>query len=346
MSKHTRTIAAIAASSLLAAFAANANKGADYKPHHKAEHQKKFTLTGGATYLEPSFNGLDYYTFVTPVIPDTDGAQNVRTENLEQTFNWGYFLGATYQISKHYDVQATWAQINTSNSDSDTVVGEKNAVIITSNNKNIGVDEGSVATIDGRQTLDYQVLDLTLGQTHNITEMLKTRLFAGVRYAKISADTDITYIQTDIDPNPYDNYDTSFSGVGPEVGVDLQYKIYDKLGVVASFAGAFLIGNQDSSADVYGARDQNSVDADSNTRMVPALNGKLGANWEIPYQLNGWGFGVEAGYQVAYYFQVVDEVQYQGRPLAIMADARTRQEEHNYADVGFMGPYLNFSAAF
>lgn len=334
MHKYTRTVAAIAASSLLAAFAANANKGADYKPHHKAEHHKKFTLTGGATYLEPSFNGLDYFESISPI---TDGGDAVRSENLEQTFNWGYFLGAAYQISHHYDVQATWAQINTSNNDADTVTGGTGVGMISSNREFFSVGAGDTATAEARETLDYQVFDATLGQYHNITEMLKTRLFAGVRYAKISDDTDITYIRSGVATNVFDNYDSSFSGVGPEVGIDLEYKVYDKLGVVGSLAAAFLVGNQDASSDVYSTNgEQNSVKTEDNTRLVPGLNAKLGANWEIPYHINGWGFGVEAGYQVAYYFNVVDQVQY----------TASTEVEHNYGNVGFMGPYLNFSAAF
>lgn len=337
MHKHYKTVAAIAASSLLAAFAAQANKGADYeKPHHKHEHHKKFTLTGGATYLEPSFNGLDFFDSVSPIV---GGGDAVQTENLEQKFNWGYFLGAAYQISHHYDVQLTWAQINTSNDDSDSMTGGTGKGIITSNREFFSLGATDTATADARETLDYQVLDATLGQYHNITEMLKTRLFAGVRYAKITDDTDITYIVTGRTINPFDNYDSSFSGVGPEAGLDLEYKIWDKLGVVGSLAAAFLVGNQDSSSDVFATNGfQNTVDSDDNIRMVPALNAKLGANWEIPYRLHNWGFGVEAGYQVAYYFNVVDQIQYQ--------PTTGSDVQHNYSNVGFMGPYLNFSAAF
>jgi hypothetical protein len=337
MLKHTRTVAAIAAASLLASAAAYANKGAEYKHHHEGHH-KKFTLTGGATYLEPSFNGLDNYDIIST---NAAGINSVSTENLEQSFNWGYFLGANYRISHHYDVQATWAQINTSNDDSDTITGATGGVtgIQTSNHEAISLAAGANVTPDTRETLDYQVFDATLGQYHDITDMLKTRLFAGIRYAKITTDVDNTYIQPGVSPALFDNYDSSFSGVGPEAGLDLEYKIYQHFGVVGSLAAAFLVGNQESSSTVYGTFNghENSVDSDDNTRLIPAVNAKLGANWEIPYNLHDWNFGVEAGYQVAYYFNVADQVQY---------SSSTQDVTHNYSNVGFMGPYLNFSAAF
>jgi hypothetical protein len=333
MQKYPRTVAAIAAAGLLAAFAAQANKGAEYKPHHHhKEHHKNFFITGGATYLEPSNNGLDYLTVTT-----LDPASSY-TEAVQPEFNWGYYLAAGYRISHHYDVQANWAQFNSSMSDSTTVAFPPSALFTTSNHASTNlIKPGESATADSKQTIDYSVFNANLGQYHNITEMLRSRIFAGIQYAKVDSDTHNTYNtppavrRQDVS---YDNYSSSFSGVGPEIGLDLEYKIWDKFGVVSHLGAAFLIGQQDADSyvSIPNATGQVAVDSDSVTRMVPALDARLGLNWNVPYEYQRCSFGIEAGYEIAYLFDVINQV---GVPSG-----------DNYSNYGNMGPYLNLTAMF
>jgi hypothetical protein len=332
MHKYPRTLAAIAAASLLATFAAQANKGADYKPHHHKEHHKNFFITGGATYLEPSNNGLDYLTVTTPT---TDSVSSY-TEALQPEFNWGYYLAAGYRISHHYDVQADWAQFNSSLSDSTTVSGAPDTVFTTSNGASSILAAGTTATADSKQTIDYSVFNATLGQYHDITEMLRTRLFAGIQYAKVDSDVHNTYTTPPAirrQSVSYDDYNSTFSGVGPEIGLDLEYKIWHKFGVVSHFAAAFLIGQQDTDSYVSTptTRGQAAINTESVTRMVPALDARLGLNWNVPYEYQKCSFGIEAGYEIAYLFDVIDQAGSTG---------------NNYSNYGNMGPYLNLTAMF
>jgi hypothetical protein len=141
--------------------------------------------------------------------------------------------------------------------------------------------------------------------------------------------------------NPFDHYSASYSGVGPQAGMDLEFQVYKNIGVVSSLAAACLVGPQSSNSDVYDdikPKGQATVSAHNNTRLIPAVNAKLGANWDIPYRLHEWGFGIEAGYQLVYYFNVVDQLQYSSQPGL--------EVTHNDANLGFMGPYLNVSLAF
>lgn len=340
-----RTLTAIATVSLLAAFAAQANKGAEYQPKHHKEHHKNFFITGGATYLEPSTNSLDYLTIVDA--PASPASTVASTESIQPEFNWGYFIQAGYRISHHYDIEASWAQYNSNVSDSTNVNGLAGTTlyVITSNADSLAdlTLPSESASASSKQTINYSVFDANLGQYHDITEMLRTRIFAGINYAKVDATTTNLYSQANNTPTSlFDEYKSTFSGWGPEVGMDLEYKIWHQFGVVGHFAASFLIGQQDVSSNVYNSdivRDgtQVIVDADSVARLVPALDAKLGVNWNVPYSFKSCGFGVEAGYQVAYYWDVIDQAQ-----LTYAADAT----QHNYSNYGNMGPYLNLTASF
>lgn len=332
MFKHSRTVSAIAAASLLAAFAAQANKGAEYKSeHHNKEHHKNFFITGGATYLEPSLNSLNYLDV--EVVSGT--SEFVTTEAIQPEFNWGYYLAAGYRISHHYDVQASWSQFNQTLTDSTFVEGAAGTTVYTSNHDYELLTAGDTLTADSSQTIDYSQFDATLGQFHDITEMLRARLFTGIRYAKVDTDTDNFYYFSSPSTPLMDAYDSTFSGWGPEVGVNLEYKIYKQFGVVAEFAAALLIGQQTTESELTDVTTA-YVDTDSVTRMVPTVDAKLGLNWLSVYEFEGFGFGLEAGYEATYLLDAVDQAHYD-TIAGVM---------HKYSNYGNMGPYLNVTAAF
>ncbi len=324
---HTpRSLSVIALASLLASFAAHANKGAPYVPTQTKASDANFFITAGATYLEPSFNGLDYaYLY-----EGTSAGFATQGETVEPGFDWGYFIQAGYRIGAHYDIQASWAQFNSSLSDS--VIASE---LLAGNFYALPVGDAAHSS----QQLDYSVFDANLGQYHNITEMLRARIFAGIRYAKIDAEINNYYSAGGVEYS-IEDYDSSFSGVGPEVGMDLEYKICDTFGVVGHLSGAFLVGTQDASLDTTITSSILSYEADSIVRLVPGLDAKLGLNWNVPYSFESVGFGIEAGYQVAYYWDAVDQLDTE------IAPAPEQHADHGYTNYGNMGPYMNFTAMF
>jgi hypothetical protein len=196
---------------------------------------------------------------------------------------------------------------------------------------------GETAYAHAIQNINYSVFDANLGQYHDITEMLKARIFAGVRYAQINATLNNNYAFSGSTDQYYDQYSSSFNGVGPEVGLDLEYKVWEKLGVVGRLGAAFLVGQQEASSNVYGEFAQTNVEGDTLVRLLPAIDAKLGLNWEIPVDHHHYAFAIEGGYQVAYYWDVVDQLQF---------PSETNQITHNYSNYGMMGPYLNLTAMF
>jgi hypothetical protein len=280
---------------------------------------------------------LDYVEFI-----DHSVGQQHTPLNIDRGYNFGYFLGAGYMISERYDVQASWTQLDADNNDSAISCDTCHAV--TSNQMYLGATPPDEATTE--ESLNYQAFDATLGQYHKLSDKLMTRVFAGVRYAKIDNNTENEYFLSNGETRN-DNYDSSFSGVGPEAGLDMNYEVYDWFGIVGHFAAAFLIGELESDSAVFDGNKniEATVDSDNVTRMVPALDAKLGVNLSVPFMDNKDRFVIEAGYQVDYYFDVVDQIQ-ASLDLEDELDGGPTGTVHNYANVGFMGPYLNVSVKF
>lgn len=337
MYKHTRTIAAIAAASLLAAFAAQANKGAHYpNTSYTDADDFKYFVTGGATYLTPSYDVLNYATIFAPGASTGNFVSN--GENVQPGYNWGYFLAAGYMIRKDFDVQGSWTAFNSESSDNTSTTGLSD--LITSNNLILPLGSTSVATASSEETLTYQAFDATIGQYHEIKDNLSTRIFAGIRYAKIDLDVDNKYTITGLSTVLVNDYDSTFSGVGPEVGMDLEYKVHKMIGIVAHFAGAFVIGTQDAESNLafdLSPLSQVESKADSEVRMIPALDAKLGVNVDFPFHHFTDAIVVEAGYQAAYYFNAVNQVNSE------LLGSSAFLTSNEYSDVGIMGPYLNIS---
>lgn len=355
----TRTLTTLAATGVLAAFAAQAHKGAHYEVPAAEPEFHRFTLTGGFTYLEPSMNGLDYLATSTYV--NSPGNRNISTQTyqIDPDFDFGYFLGFGYQISDRYDIQASWSLLNTENKDSTSlIVGDNGVLAQASSGTTVTVlQEDDSLSAASTENLDYQMADATLGQYHVITDNLNARLFAGIYYAKIHSEVTNNY---EIFRTPDtlllgdETYDSEFWGVGPEVGFDLEYTIYEGFDVVGHFAAAFLVGELETETlSAYERASTTDVFIDgqtqSETRIVPALNSKLGLSYNRPMSDNKYRFGIEAGYQVAYYFNAVDQMQEdisEAINAAPITPSRPIVVRHNYSDVGFMGPYLNLSASF
>lgn len=331
----------VLAGSMAVSLSAFAAKGAAYQAPAPEPEMARWTITGGATYLTPSLNGLDYLSVRTGL----EDTASFNTYRVEPGYDFGYFIGLGYMISDRYDVQASWAQFDSRSTDShllDSVATGLDYLVGTSNLERIEVaDSEDIFYAHAEQNMNFQVFDATLGQIHTLGDNLNARLFAGVRYAKIEdiSTNNYSYNENGTVTTGFDRFDSSFSGVGPEVGLDLNYDVVEWFGIVGHFAAAFLVGTQDSSTDKWDDENttgaQQTLSADDTTILVPAIDAKLGVSLGVPFMDMQDRFMMEAGYQVAYYFNSVDQVQMDGNDVV-----------HNVSDVGMMGPYLNVGFKF
>jgi hypothetical protein len=310
MQKFKHTLTTFASLALLASFPACA-----------AMKEIGLMITGGASYMLPTQNDLDYV--------DLHTAERVRTRTLEPVYSWGYYLGAGYAINNDYDVQGSWAQFDSNIEDETVSVGEVGGVVQynTSNGTLLPLSVGNLLRASTINVLNTGILDLNVGQTHAINEGLRARYFAGVRYARVSDEVTNVYQDPAFAAAPFDHYESTFNGIGPEagfeLGIDFRDTPYDPIGLIAGLGVGLLVGDIDAKSDVY-VTSQTLTKAETTFSIVPNLFAKLGIKWGL----------IEGGWQVSYFYDGVDQLQLNS----------SNTLTHNRSSVTITGAYLNMSA--
>lgn len=186
------------------------------------------------------------------------------------------------------------------------------------------------------------------------------RMFGGLRYASVGY-----ALSTIIYPNllflapgssfpPSDQaFNSQFSGIGPRIGADGRYCLGSNFAIDANLSMALLVGHLTSNfksnvtsnavAAFPLATSHFEVISDSQTRVVPVLEGKLGIDYIYPISSNSCCnqsvLLFEAGYQVTHYFNVVEHTKITQFVIP-ETDTRYFNSQNSISDVGFDGIYF------
>lgn len=298
-----------------------------------------------ALYWEGNNSDLHYVQSAV----STATLSSVSTRSTEPEYDWGWRADITYDIPGNgRDVTLSYTHFDTDNSQS-TYLGLDNTLVGLSGILPIPASGGSAASVfdnaRGSTETDYDAVDLTFGQKIDVGQRVRLHPFAGVRYASIDTTDKITYrgyttsaltntLQSD------SRMKSDFSGLGPRFGADAQVNLGSGFMITGRFGASLLVGSRDSKASsvqqevfdsagvslVSSITDTNSIS--SSTRVVPEMDGRLGIGYAYDWG-NGTGLGVEVGYEVTNYFDVVD------KSLTSYGDTSAHD-----TDFGMQGPYL------
>lgn len=296
-----------------------------------------FTLEG--TYLEPTGSDLTYAStrVESPVANSSNDAAHVNP-----SFKFGYGLGVGYIFpNSGNDLRLNWTHFDNS-SDSSFVV-PAGSIVTTPVFNSFRANDHVTASSD--VSFKHDAVDLDMGQYLSMGAHLQTRLFAGLRYTHLKNDVTDRYSVFDTKSpanttNQSVDFDSKFDGLGPRVGIDTSYHLGDCFGVVAHFASALLVGrvkNDTTSIKTEVLKGVTTTFTDSfttgnQTRVVPAIDGKLGVNYTWGFNHDTSNMTIEAGYQATQYIDAITRVAgdatYPGPVVT------------TNSSVGFNGPYL------
>jgi len=319
-----------------------------------------------ALYLRANGSGLDYATTVTS--PTNFSLGFNRNATVDPSYDWGVYaqIGYLFPCTGN-DLTLGYTYLNSDNSDSviapaPTISGTSPSA--TSNGSIVvlplsGLTGDTFAAAEGKSEFTLNVVDLDAGQRFT-TGSYDMRMFAGLRYANIDA-TVKTFAHSFVLPagtasalpplavnstvSGDQEFHSQFRGVGPRIGVDARYCLSSGFGLDADLSTSLLVGTVDSH---YNA---NTTDlttpsspvvrhfaskSGSNTRVVPVLEAKLGADYTYIMDCRCKSALVfEAGYQVTNYFNASDVHGrvFSGSDSVLLSGGSTN-------DVAFDGPYL------
>lgn len=312
------------------------------------------TLQG--LYLQPSASDAGQKTYVAysfgPLSPPLM-VTNVAVAAPEPGHQLGFLIGLGYTFPETgEDVRAEWSHLQK------TADGSVSLTPISDQFINVQPPAGSSINFNTPEqnfqattttTDHYDAIDLNVGQYINMGNRLVTRLFAGLRLARIEHDEDVTYTGTGATgPNftgPFEqtySVTSHFTGLGPMGGASVIYDFCYGFGVSGVFDLGVLVGTTDNSNDYTRINIDNGMEVsdgqfssgtESRTITVPFFDAKLGANYTMLFS-GACRLRFDAGYQVTQYIDISDTLFY------LEADTATLQ---NPTTMSYSGLYFGLN---
>jgi hypothetical protein len=329
-------------------------------------------------YLQPDSNNLKYAVFVAGNQPYKQSWHN---QTVNPGYSPGFEVGINYAFQQTpYNVSADRMHVGTS--DSSSMQASDNIDISTvqfvAPPYDVGPAVFGIKRATSTVTSNFNSIDLDLGRIFAYDSHLKGRVFAGLNILNIKQNISTTFSDyrgspeipdqaygLPADPAFYFTTKNSsdYLGVGPNLGLNIQYQANNGLGIVGEFVGALTVGTISSQDNFISASkrlndlginpSQQEITVPNATQFVPGLDSKLGLFYSRT--MHDMDFTIEAGYRFAYYFNAIstispDTLVQPGLDATIpefatgtMAINSTTTSNSPYS---LQGPYLNLTVAF
>ena len=193
-------------------------------------------------------------------------------------------------------------------------VGSLRATFVSSDNSenNDSDDAANDITPDDRATsatarndFGYEVYDLGIGQSMNLTDTLSLHLCGIGRYTEIDEHFDVTYTGGDFQV-PYRAFETSaYHGGGILVGGELRWLLHNKVSLDFGSNVGTMLGEMTTRA--FFPDDEPGVPTDvrfDDTRMTPVLESSVGIS--INHRLGRRVVTLAGGYDMVHWFNIGD----------------------------------------
>ncbi len=309
-----------------------------------------FELSGSLLFLQPSAGNFEQYaTLVSPFPIPTPNWSN---QSIDPKYSPAFRVGLRYMPTEFDDLGLDWTHLRATDGASvsaapDQFVGPPYSV---------GPPAGAAFTggnATGSLQSSYDAANLNAGHTFCADCPFQLRVFGGVEFARLGEN--VTGAFQSGATSHSDTTSSLFTGAGPRVGARGQYNV-GQFQFFGEAAGAGLIGTSQSGINFTTASpllsaigittNNQALTSPNATQVVPSFDARLGAAYAFPLSDYGF-FKIELGYQVAVYFDAVNEYALSnvaGSPLAAGVYLATEQQLKTNLTV--QGPYLQGSWLF
>ena len=320
-------------------------------------------LSAGLLYLRPGADNLGWGT-ITTFLPLQNPQWAVQT--LDPEYQPGFGVGArrVFPFSGK-DLQFNWEHLRTSDSAFAAVDNPNTQWISPFNQTGPSTSEQAnevgifhFKTAQGQVDFDYDMANIDVGQTVNIGSSTQIRLFVGLTFVRLREELISTFFNDPnivpvppvlAPPNPDLLYITlnntsTYTGVGPRLGLSTQYNLSPRVTFVGQFSGAILEGwmqpAQYSFQGVYNNNDDTEqISSDSVMQVVYASDVKLGVNYSRPLGRVSV-LSLEAGFQAAVYVNPFSTYETSTNVLPLdIGSLSTNSMRHTPSDFTLSGLY-------
>jgi hypothetical protein len=275
-----------------------------------------------AVLMQPTNKNFDYSDQLVgnfAASNDTSNAVSVQHNTVDEGYDWWFGADITYAFPGNgRDITLAYEGLHGTDTDSATT-DTFGALASSFSGQNYLTSEGETDT-------RYDAGDLVFGQKLDVGSRIRLHPFAGVRYAHIN--TEDTAVQSGGQENngnggvlassENDELNNTFNGIGPRFGTDAQVNLGQGFSIRGRLGLSALIGshsikakasltnyNPDGTVLAVGAPAVTVAD-DSETRVIPEIDGRLGLNYTVDFNSN-MALGFELGWQATNYFNVISD---------------------------------------
>ncbi len=282
-----------------------------------------WSFGGTAVFMQASNKTFDYAdtaTFSTNPPPNTVIDFNRNT--VDEDYHWWFGADITYAFPGHgRDVMLAYEGLHGDSTDHTRPDPASTAAVS-------AFSGFQYTEAKGKSETDYDAGDLVFGQKLDVGERIRLHPFIGVRYAHIDLKDTGTYAgpntpsfsfigATGDSVSEASKIENTFNGVGPRLGSDAEINLGQGFSIRGRLGLSALIGSHTvDNSGVISEYDANGVfidnvlsasnDSDSETRVIPEVDGRLGLNYTYNFDSN-MAMGFEAGWQATNYFNVASD---------------------------------------
>jgi len=213
-------------------------------------------------------------------------------------------------------------------------------------------------TAQGNVDFSYDSINLDVGQTVNIGCSTQVRLFAGLTFARLRQQLVSTFFNDPnivpvppvlAPPNPDLEYITinntsTYTGVGPRLGLSTEYSLSRRLTFVGQLSGALLEGwMQPAQYSFTGVFDNNTdteqISSDTVMQVVYATDAKIGVSYTRPVGRVSV-LSIETGFKAAVYLNPFSTYETSTNVLPLdIGSLSTNSMRHTPSDFTLSGFY-------
>ncbi len=262
-----------------------------------------------ALYLRSKNADSNYATVI--LSPTNFPLGDLQNLTVDPSYDWGVYAQVGYLFPcTGNDLTLGYTHLNI-NDISSSNPGSTETAFVTVLPLATLLNDNQFASVEGKSESALNVVDLEAGQRFT-TGVYDMRMFAGLRYANISASLKTFAYNASFPVSGTQDFNSQVKGIGPRMGVDARYCLSSGFGLDANLNTSLLVGKIDSHYNATGASGTVSTVTfisknNSSTRIIPVLEAKLGGDYTYivnPRCKSALVF--EAGYQITNYFNAVD----------------------------------------
>jgi hypothetical protein len=313
--------------------------------------------------LQPSSNTLDYGVEANAFNYTADNAVISPSWTVPQVnpgFDFGFdlgFMGVFHTANS--SLMVNWEHFHSS-TDSDTSTVGGGSMI--GPFFEVGPNGNTYKVATGNVWFHFDEVNLDYGTFVDFGPLLHVNLFAGVSFGRVKQQTNTRFSNVADTVVRTIEIPSSFTGAGPQLGFDFNYRIIKGFQLVGNTRSALLVGQFNNSTtfsttspNLPASNNPNTqtTNVSSKTGVVPAFEGKLGFAYEYVYRCR-YPVKLEAGYQAQIYINSLRSVDVgneillnnDGLLTSSTAGVYARSFQRTVSDFGLAGPYATLSFAY